>query len=433
MLFKRNLYLDKLISKKDNGLIKVITGIRRCGKSILLFELYNEYLNSIGILDENIVKISLDDVSNIKYRNPFELDKFIREKVSKNGEKLYVFIDEVQLVVETQNPYILNAEDKIGFVHVLLGLMKLQNVDIYVTGSNSKMLSTDILTEFKGRSDEIKVNPLTYKEFCDAYQGDKKDCWNQYFVYGGMPFLLSLPTHQEKSKYLKNLFSQTYISDVIERCKLRGNKEVLEDILNILASNIGSLTNPNKLSNTFKSEKKLEISPSTISLYIDYFIDAFILNKANRYDVKGKKYIYTPIKYYFSDIGLRNALINFRQTEENHIMENIIYNELIVRGFDVDVGIVEYNYKDHLNRSQRTQFEIDFIANSGNQRYYIQSALSVANEEKRQQEINSLKRIPDSFKKIVVIKDDIIPWYDEYGILYIGIEKFLLDETVLTN
>ena len=346
---------------------------------------------------------------------------------------MYVFIDEVQLVVETQNPYILNAEDKIGFVPVLLGLMKLQNVDIYVTGSNSKMLSTDILTEFKGRSDEIKVNPLTYKEFCDAYQGDKKDCWNQYFVYGGMPFLLSLPTHQEKSKYLKNLFSQTYISDVIERCKLRGNKEVLEDILNILASNIGSLTNPNKLSNTFKSEKKLEISPSTISLYIDYFIDAFILNKANRYDVKGKKYIYTPIKYYFSDIGLRNALINFRQTEENHIMENIIYNELIVRGFDVDVGIVEYNYKDHLNRSQRTQFEIDFIANSGNQRYYIQSALSVANEEKRQQEINSLKRIPDSFKKIVVIKDDIIPWYDEYGILYIGIEKFLLDETVLTN
>lgn len=433
MLFKRNLYLDKLISKKDNGLIKVITGIRRCGKSILLFELYNEYLNSIGILDENIVKISLDDVSNIKYRNPFELDKFIREKALKNGEKLYVFIDEVQLVVETQNPYILNAEDKIGFVPVLLGLMKLQNVDIYVTGSNSKMLSSDILTEFKGRSDEIKVNPLTYKEFCDAYQGDKKDCWNQYFVYGGMPFLLSLTTHQEKSKYLKNLFSQTYISDVIERCKLRGNKEVLEDILNILSSNIGSLTNPSKLSNTFKSEKKLEISPSTISLYIDYFIDAFILNKANRYDVKGKKYIHTPIKYYFSDIGLRNALINFRQTEENHIMENIIYNELIVRGFDVDVGIVEYNYKDHLNRSQRTQFEIDFIANSGNQRYYIQSALSVANEEKRQQEINSLKRIPDSFKKIVVIKDDIIPWYDEYGILYIGIEKFLLDETILTN
>jgi predicted AAA+ superfamily ATPase len=433
MLFKRNLYLDKLISKKDNGLIKVITGIRRCGKSILLFELYNEYLNSIGILDENIVKISLDDVSNIKYRNPFELDKFIREKVSKNGEKLYVFIDEVQLVVETQNPYILNAEDKIGFVPVLLGLMKLQNVDIYVTGSNSKMLSSDVLTEFKGRSDEIKVNPLTYKEFCDAYQGDKKDCWNQYFVYGGMPFLLSLTTHQEKSKYLKNLFSQTYISDVIERWKLRGNKEVLEDILNILSSNIGSLTNPSKLSNTFKSEKKLEISPSTISLYIDYFIDAFILNKANRYDVKGKKYIHTPIKYYFSDIGLRNALINFRQTEENHIMENIIYNELIVRGFDVDVGIVEYNYKDHLNRSQRTQFEIDFIANSGYQRYYIQSALSVANEEKRQQEINSLKRIPDSFKKIVVIKDDIIPWYDEYGILYIGIEKFLLDETILTN
>lgn len=433
MLFKRNLYLDKLISKKDNGLIKVITGIRRCGKSILLFELYNEYLNSIGILDENIVKISLDDVSNIKYRNPFELDKFIREKALKNGEKLYVFIDEVQLVVETQNPYILNAEDKIGFVPVLLGLMKLQNVDIYVTGSNSKMLSSDILTEFKGRSDEIKVNPLTYKEFCDAYQGDKKDCWNQYFVYGGMPFLLSLTTHQEKSKYLKNLFSQTYISDVIERWKLRGNKEVLEDILNILSSNIGSLTNPSKLSNTFKSEKKLEISPSTISLYIDYFIDAFILNKANRYDVKGKKYIHTPIKYYFSDIGLRNALINFRQTEENHIMENIIYNELIVRGFDVDVGIVEYNYKDHLNRSQRTQFEIDFIANSGNQRYYIQSALSVANEEKRQQEINSLKGIPDSFKKIVVIKDDIIPWYDEYGILYIGIEKFLLDETILTN
>lgn len=431
MVINRDRYLNKLISKRENGLIKVITGIRRCGKSYLLFELYHEYLNSIGVADENIIELALDEAINAKYRNPLELDKYIREHVADKKQKYYVFIDEIQKVSEIQNPYLDDTEAKIGFVDVLLGLMKIKNVDLYVTGSNSKMLSSDILTEFKDRGDEIRVNPLTYSEFYNAYEGDKKDAWREYYTYGGMPLVLSKKTHEEKSKYLKDLFAKTYISDVLEHNKILNEGTVLEDLLNIVSSSVGSLTNPTKLSNTFKSVKQISVSSVTIGRYLDYFIDAFIMYKAFRYDVKGKKYIDTPLKYYFTDVGLRNARLNFRQQEENHIMENIIFDELAAREFDIDVGMVEYNYDDENGKKIRTQLEIDFVANKGSKRYYIQSALTVADEDKRKQEISSLLRVPDSFKKIVVVKDNIIPWHDDYGILYIGIEQFLLEENAI--
>jgi predicted AAA+ superfamily ATPase len=331
-----------------------------------------------------------------------------------------------------QNPYVEDTEAKIGFVDVLLGLMKIKNMDIYVTGSNSKMLSSDILTEFKDRGDEIRVFPLSYREFHNATpETQRNHAWREYFTYGGMPLVLSKKTHEEKSKYLKDLFAKTYITDVIERNRIANDKTVLEDLLNIISSSVGSLTNPNKLSNTFRSMKQLSITSTTISNYLDYFIDAFVLNKVIRYDVKGKKYIETPLKYYFTDIGLRNARMNFRQQEENHIMENIIFNELLIREFDIDVGVVEYNHKDSSGKNIRSQLEIDFVANKGSRRYYIQSALSVGDEIKREKEVNSLNRVADSYKKIVVIKDDIVPWHDEKGILYIGIEQFLLDESAM--
>lgn len=428
MVIKRDRYLNKLIAKKENGLIKVITGIRRCGKSFLLFELYHEYLNSIGIKDDNIIELALDEAINARYRNPMELDQYIRNQVSDKEQKYYVFIDEIQKVSEIQNPYVDDADAKIGFVDVLLGLMKLKNVDLYVTGSNSRMLSSDILTEFKDRGDEIRVNPLTYSEFFSAYEGEPRHAWREYYTYGGMPLVLSKKTPEEKSKYLKDLFAKTYISDVIEHNRILNEQIVLEDLLNIVSSTVGSLTNPTKLSNTFQSVKQISVSPYTIGKYLDYFIDAFIMYKAFRYDIKGKKYMETPLKYYFTDVGLRNARLNFRQQEENHIMENIIFNELMAREYNVDVGVVEYHHIDENQKKIRSQLEIDFVANKGSKRYYIQSALTVADEEKRKQEINSLVRVPDSFKKIVVVKDDIIPWHDEQGILYIGIEQFLLEE-----
>ena len=431
MLIKRHQYLKKLIDKKENGRVKVITGVRRCGKSYLLFKIYNDYLKSVGVEDKFIIGLALDEIQNARYRNPIELDKYIREQIACKDGMYYVFIDEIQKVVEVQNPYLDQPNAKVGFVDVLLGLMKIENVDLYVTGSNSKMLSSDILTEFKDRGDEIRVNPLTFKEFHEAYDGEKHNAWREYFTYGGMPAVSLMKTHEEKSKYLKELFAKTYITDVIERHKISNDKEVLEELLNVVSSSVGSLTNPTKLSNTFRTVKKTNISAATISTYLDYFIDAFIIYKAYRYDIKGKKYIETPLKYYFSDVGLRNARLNFRQQEENHIMENIIYNELVVRAFDVDVGVVEYNYKNEKNQSQRSQLEVDFVANENSKRYYIQSALIISDEEKRKQETRSLYRIDDSFKKIVVVRDDIIPWHDEKGILYLGVEQFLLEESAM--
>jgi len=431
MIIERKRYLDKLISKKENGLVKVITGIRRCGKSFLLFELYHSYLNSIGIGEEHIIELALDEAINARYRNPLELDKFIREQVADRSIKYYVFLDEIQKVSEIRNPYVDDPEAKIGFVDVLLGLMKLKNVDLYVTGSNSRMLSSDILTEFKDRGDEIRVNPLTYSEFYSVWDSDKRHAWREYYTYGGMPLVLSRKTHEEKSKYHKDLFTKTYLSDVLAYNKILNDQLVLEDLLNIVSSSIGSLTNPTKLANTFRSVKQVAVSANTVSRYLDFFIDAFILYKAHRYDIKGKRYIETPLKYYFTDVGLRNARLNFRQQEENHIMENILYNELIAREFDVDVGMVEYHHSDENGNKIRTLLEIDFVANKGSRRYYIQSALTIADEEKRKQETNSLNRVADSFKKIVVVREDILPWHDEQGILYIGIEEFLLDETAM--
>ena len=427
-MIERKKYLEKLISKKENGLVKVITGIRRCGKSYLLFNIYKDYLKSIGVEDNCIITLALDDDENIKYRNPIELGKYIRSLIADESKNYYVFLDEIQKVVTIQNPYIDGVEDKVGFVDVVLGLMKRDNIDLYVTGSNSKMLSSDILTEFRGRGDEIRVNPLSYNEFYNAYKGDKHDAWQEYYTYGGLPLVMQKNNHEEKAKYLQSLFDRIYLSDIIERNKILHDKSVLDDILNIISSSVGSLTNAGKIAKTFKSERQVNISDDTVSRYLDFFIDAFMIYKAERYDVKGRKYIGSPLKYYFSDVGLRNARLNFRQQEENHIMENIIYNELCNRDFSVDVGVVEYCYKDENKKSKRAQLEIDFVANKGSKKYYIQSALTVADEKKRQQEVRSLNRVGDSFKKIVVVKDNIIPWHDDNGILYIGVERFLLDE-----
>ena len=398
-MIERKKYLDKLISRKDNGMVKVITGIRRCGKSYLLFNIYKDHLKSQGISDDQIVELALDEIENIRYRNPIELGEYLRQRTSDDSKNYYVFLDEIQKVVPVQNPYIENAEDKISFVDVVLGLMKHDNIDVYVTGSNSRMLSSDILTEFRGRGD------------------------------GGMPFIMRKKTHEEKAQYLQNLFDKIYISDIVERNKILHEKSVLDELLNIISCSIGSLTNPSNIAKTFHSVRQIDIDSATVARYLDFFIDSFMISKAERYDVKGRKYIGSPLKYYFSDVGLRNARLSFRQQEENHIMENIIYNELQYRDFNVDVGVVEYNHRDESGKSVRSRLEIDFVASKGSKKYYVQSALSIFDEEKRLQETNSLYRVADSFKKIVVVRDRIIPWHDEKGVLYIGIEQFLLDES----
>ena len=421
-------YLNKLISKKENGLIKIITGNRRCGKSYLLFTIYHEYLVSAGIAENQIIELALDETVNAKYRNPIELDSYIRSLVSDKSKQYYVFLDEIQKVDEIQNPYVDNPDSKITFVDTVLGLMKIKNVDLYITGSNSKMLSSDILTEFRDRGDEIRVYPLSFAEFYTSFKGDKNEAWKEYYTYGGMPLAVTKKTPEEKSKYLKNLFTGTYLKDVLERHTITNSTSDLEELLNIISSSIGSLTNPLNLSNTFKTVKKRNLAPETISTYLDYFKDAFLIDSAVRYNIKGKKYISTPLKYYFVDVGLRNARLNFRQQEENHIMENIIFNELKIRGFDVDIGVIEHNTKDATGKSRRNFLEIDFVANRGNNRFYIQSALHLDTQEKREQETQSLNRIHDSFKKIVVVKDDIEPWQDDKGIQYIGIEQFLLEK-----
>lgn len=428
MVIKRDRYLNRVISKEKNGMIKIVTGIRRCGKSYLLNVLFRQHLLDKGVQESDIIMLALDEDVNIRYRNPLELGKYIRERCADTSRYFYVLLDEIQKVDSIQNPYLPdNPKETIGFVDVLLGLKKLPNVDLYVTGSNSKMLSVDILTEFKDRGEEIRVNPLTFDEFTSAYQGDSRMAWPEFMMYGGMPFVLSKTGHGEKAAYLQDLFERTYITDVIERNNLKGSKEVLEDLLDILASSVGSLTNTTKLENTFKSEKHINISHNTISAYIDYFIDAFILKKVARYDIKGRKYIGAQQKYFYCDVGLRNARLNFRQQEENHIMENILYNELIARGFSVDVGVVETMTVNPDGKRQRSLLEVDFVCHRGHTRYYIQSALTVAEESKRRQEINSFTKINDSFVKIVVVRDYIIRWQDEIGILYIGVEDFLLN------
>lgn len=430
MVIERKQYLDELIKKKDNGRIKIITGIRRCGKSYLLFELYKNYLLNNNVSNTQIIELALDDIENINYRDPFKLNEYIKSRII-DDQRYYVFIDEIQFSRSVKNPYIDDDDERITFVDTLLSLVKRKNLDIYVTGSNSKMLSKDVLTQFRDRGDEIHVYPLSFAEMSTCYE-DKNEAWEDYILCGGMPFVLELKTFKEKSNYLKKLFEETYIKDIVDRNKINNNEEVLEVLLDFVSSAVGSLTNPLKLSNRYASEKKIKITSNTISKYLSFFEQAYVLYSAKRYDIKGSKYFSTPLKYYFADMGLRNARLNFRQTEETHIMENIIYNDLLRRGFNVDVGVMEY-FTNVAGKTRRAELEVDFVINKGNLRYYIQSAFAINNNEKREQERNSLKRIDDSFKKIIIVKDNIVPRYDEYGIYYIGIMDFLLREDFLES
>ena len=411
---RRDIYLKRLIDRRENGLIKVITGIRRCGKSYLLFNLYRQYLLDSGVDASRIISVPLDDEDYLELHDSGKLSGYIKQRLTESG-MWYVFLDEVQLCK--------------GFEAVLNGLNRRGNVDIYVTGSNSKFLSSDVLTEFRGRGDEVRIYPLAFSEYVPAYRGDKYDAWLDYYTYGGLPLILSRNTDELKSKYLINLCRELYLKDIEERHNIR-NDEVMAALVNILASAVGSLTNANKLAKTFVSNG-VNTNDKTIGAYISYLLDAYFISKAERYDIKGKKYIASPFKYYFTDVGLRNAQLNFRQQEENHIMENIIYNELLFRGFNVDVGIVEYSERGSDGKSVRKKLEVDFVCNRGSQRYYIQSAFAMPDQEKMQQEQKSLVHIGDSFKKIIVVKDRIKPWHNEKGILVMDVLDFLLNPNSL--
>lgn len=411
MQIQRNFYLQQLIDGRRNGLIKIITGIRRCGKSYLLFTLFYQYLKANGIAEDHIIKIALDDIESADLREPLALYRYIKGQM-KDAGLYYILLDEVQLVAR--------------FEEVLNSLLRIDNADVYVTGSNSRFLSSDIITEFRGRGDEIHLYPLSLSEYCDGTGQRPIDAWKDYYTYGGLPHVLSLETEKKKIDYLANLFESVYLIDILERHRIK-NKSEFEELLRIVASGIGAPTNTTKLSNTFKSVKKVNISYNTIDKYLGYMQEAFILEKATRYDIKGKKYIGSLSKYYFTDMGIRNVLLGLRQQEESHIMENVIYNELRRRGCKVDVGMVEQRSIDTSGNWQRKQLEVDFVVNEGSQRYYIQSALALPDEDKRKQEMASLLRINDSFKKIIIVKDDIKPWTDENGILTIGLIDFLMD------
>ena len=412
---KRDIYLNKLIDRKENDMIKVITGIRRCGKSYLMDPIYKNYLLSTGVKEDHIIKLELDSVENEEYLDRHKLYKYIMNQI-KDDKMYYILLDEIQKVD--------------GFESVLNSFLRKKNLDVYVTGSNSKFLSSDIITEFRGRGDEVRVYPLTFREYLTASSKNVDETLKEYITYGGMPYILSRKTDAEKSKYLNNLFNNTYINDIVERNNIQKD-EVLESLINVLASSVGSLTNPLKLENTFKSKDFKNVSAKTINTYIDCLIDAFMINKSLRYDIKGKKYINTPSKYYFTDIGLRNVRLNFRQQEDNHLMENIIYNELLVRGFNVDVGVVGYTMKDKNNKKMHKQLEVDFVCNKGSNRYYIQSAYAIPTKEKMEQEEKSLIKIDDFFKRIIIVENDIKLWRNEKGIVIMSLKQFLLDENSL--
>ena len=415
MEIKRDRYLNLLISKKHNGLIKVITGMRRCGKSYLLFNLFKDYLLSEGIDESYIIEIAFDAYENKQFRDPDVLYPYLKEQIKDDG-MYYVLLDEVQLLGE--------------FEAILNSLTRMKNVDVYVTGSNARFLSKDVITEFRGRGDEVHMYPLSFAEFMSVYPGAKQDGWNEYMLYGGLPLVLSVTAPDQKIAFLKSLFEETYISDIVGRHNIR-NKAELEELLNILSSAIGSLTNPEKLAATFRSVKNKKISSNTIKKYIDYLCDSFLIDRAVRYDVKGKKYIDTPVKYYFTDMGLRNACLNFRQLEETHSMENIIFNELKIRGFNVDVGvIIKYDTNENGN-SIRKQLEIDFVCNKGSKRYYIQSAYAIPDQAKMEQEQRSLMLTGDFFKRIIITKDTPAPYYNENGVLIMSVYDFLLNENSL--
>ena len=415
MEIKRDIYLDRLIRREQNGLIKIVTGVRRCGKSYLLFNLFHNYLLDKGVKEDHIIEIALDDRSNKALRDPDNMLNFVKERIV-DKDTYYIILDEVQLLAE--------------FEDVLNSFMHIRNADVYVTGSNSKFLSSDLVTEFRGRGDEIRIYPLSFREYCSVYEGSADEAWDDYFTYGGLPLILSRETAEEKAEYLMSLFQKVYLSDIVDRHKVR-NQEELDELVDILASAVGSLTNPLKLANTFKSVKKKTISDKTLKKYMDYLMDAFLVSKAVRYDIKGRKYIGSPAKFYFEDVGLRNARLNFRQMEENHIMENIIYNELRIRGYHVDVGLVEQFGKNSENKTTKKQLEVDFVVTRGSEKYYIQSAFAMDSQGKQEQEERPLNAIGDSFKKIIVVRDNIKVRRNDMGIVTIGIRNFLLDENSL--
>ena len=411
----RKRYIQKLLDRKENGLVKVITGIRRCGKSYLLFHLYKEELLNSGVSSDHIIEIALDDIAYIEYRNAVKLYNYVKSQIVDESMH-YVFLDEIQLLES-------------NFADLVNGLMHIENLDIYVTGSNSKFLSSDILTEFRGRGDEVRVFPLSFNEFATAYE-DARTAWKDYYTYGGLPLILSRKSDELKAEYLISLFQNIYINDIKERNHIKTDDE-LDILVDVIASAVGSLTNPTKLSSTFKSLSQKSLSDKTIKLYLDYLSDAFLIEKAVRFNVKGKKYIDTPAKYYFEDIGLRNARLNFRQQEENHIMENIIYIELRSRGYRVDIGVVETYEMNSKGKKIKKQLEVDFIANKGNKKYYIQSAFEMSTPEKMEQEKKSLNKLNDSFKKFIIVKDDIKTTIDDNGLITMGIYDFLLNENSL--
>ena len=429
MEIQRDSYLNQLISYRFDGLVKVITGIRRCGKSYLLKTLYKDYLLNQHVKEEQIISIELDLAKDIQFRDPLHLSSFIREKLSGTTEEYYLFIDEIQMSDEVPNPYIPEGK-KISFYDALNDLRSIPNLDVYVAGSNSKMLSSDILTEVRGRSDEIRVHPLSFSEYYSAVGGDKNEAFDDYAFYGGMPLILSRPNDGAKMNYLKSLFSEVYIKDIVERKKIE-RQDILEQILDLLCSSIGSLTNPAKLANTLQSKQGISVSSNTIRAYIGHLEDAFLFSESKRYDVKGKAYFDSPNKYYCEDIGLRNARIGFRQQEMTHIMENILYNELMVRQFSVDVGVVYAREKNEKGNSVRTAREIDFVVNSGGKRTYIQSAYAMPTEEKTEIELRPFSLTGDSFPKVLVRRDIGKRWYDDYGVLHINLIDFLLDKTVI--
>jgi predicted AAA+ superfamily ATPase len=415
MEIKRDSYLSKLAGKVSNGLIKVVTGVRRCGKSYLLFNLFHNYLISEGVDEAHIIEVALDDRSNKELRNPDHMLSYVKQRIT-DGQTYYVILDEIQLLEE--------------FEDVLNSLLHIRNADVYVTGSNSRFLSSDVITEFRGRGDEIRVYPLSFSEYTSVYAGTVEEAWDEYVNYGGLPLILSRRTPEEKADYLETLFRKVYLSDIVDRHKIR-NRDEMDELVNILSSAIGSFTNPAKLARSFKSVKNKVVSDKTLSSYIGYLTDAFLISKAVRFDIKGKKYIGSPAKYYFEDVGLRNARLNFRQSEENHIMENIIYNELRLRGYRVDVGVVEHFASSGDGKRSKRKLEIDFVATSGSRKYYLQSAFSMSNPDKVKQEERPLLNINDSFKKIIIVRENIKARRNEYGILTIGICNFLLDENSL--
>ena len=415
MEIKRDTYLQQLIERKDNGMIKVITGIRRCGKSFLLFTIFKRYLLDNGVGSDHIIEIALDGIENEELRDPKMCFKYIKDTMNDDG-KYYLLLDEVQFMPR--------------FEEVLNSLLRMNNIDVYVTGSNSKFLSSDIVTEFRGRGDEIRIYPLSFAEFYSACDDDYDDAWDDYMIYGGLPQVVGFQSERQKADYLKNIFANVYLKDVIERNKIQTVDEI-GILVDVLASAIGAPTNPSKIANTFASERHMTYTNKTISNHIDYLADAFLISKASRYDIKGRKYIGANLKYYFADPGLRNARLNFRQQEPTHIMENIVYNELLIRGYNVDVGVVQIFDKDKEGKRVRKQLEVDFVVNQGNQRYYIQVAYDMTSEEKQTQELNSLRNIPDSFKKIVIVNGSRKPWRNDEGFVIMGMKYFLLNTNSL--